>query len=67
MTDKQLKTFKEHVASLMGLYQNNGAVSCVKIIFFFIWSVNFGRKQEDDLKDFVPEGHPNLDSQVNTN
>ena len=27
---------KEYVASLIGLYQNNGAVSCVRINFHFI-------------------------------
>ncbi len=30
---------KEYVASLIGLYKNNGAVSCVTINFLFIWSL----------------------------
>ena len=34
-----LSAGKEYVASIIGLYKNNGAVSCVAIHFLFIWSL----------------------------
>ncbi len=43
MTFKRLITIepyaKEYVASLIGLYKNSGAVSCVAINFLLIWSL----------------------------
>ena len=34
---------KEYVASIIELYKNNGAVSCVAINFLFIWSLSLAR------------------------
>ncbi len=42
---KNLNQHKEYVASLIGLYKNNGAVSCVGINFLLIWPLYLARTQ----------------------
>ncbi len=36
---------KEYVASLIGLYKNSGAVSCVAIIFLLIWPLYLSKTE----------------------
>ncbi len=45
------ETFKECVAVLIGLYKKNGAVLCVGIDFYLIWSLDYleGVPQEQNF------------------
>ncbi len=43
LNKSEMEKIKEYVASLIGLYKNNGAVSCVAINFLLTWPLYLSR------------------------
>ena len=60
--------FKEYVASLIGLYKNSGAVSCVAVIYFLNWSLYLAITETKCLKKVLEQfGWSRVTRDINRN